>query len=131
MRIGNADGAGDDAHAEEEADLLPPAKVGGVGGVPDQGEQQGGLDGKPDQRDQAIPKQIGVGGLRIGVVAGLADDCVEQRKQAPSADGGQQHGKAAEIRANEAERNHAEGGPERQGVCHIGGGWLHVRPFGS
>ena len=126
MGIGDADGAGNDAHAEEEADFFRHVKVGGVGRVPDEREQERGLHRKPDQRDEAVPVKIGIRRGGIGIVAGLADEGVEHGKQAPGADGGEQDGQPAEMRADDAERHHGERGPERQGVCEAGLGCLHV-----
>ena len=78
VAVVDADGAGHDAHAEEQHDPFAGAQVAGLRHIPQEPAQQGELHRKPDQRDGAIPFQAGLGGVGIGVVGVQAQNRVQK-----------------------------------------------------
>ena len=114
--IVDPDGSRNHAHAEEQSQSLGRAKMGGAGDIPKHDTKKGELDGKPDQRDRAIPGQLVVGRLRIGVRGVVAGQGIQKREQEPCAGRDQKHGPAANDHAKNGNWWQAERQPERQGM---------------
>ena len=108
MAVIDANCAGDHADAEEEQDLLKHVQVVGDRDIPDHPENHAELEREPDQRDQPIPKEIFLAGLKIGVFQVQPGRGIQHGEQPPGRERHQDEPPAALIGDKDDQRDQAQ-----------------------